>query len=382
MKMDISKYISDLLFEYECVIVPGLGGFVTNYRPATIHPVQHLFRPPAKTVLFNAELTNNDGLLAGHIAGAENIPFAQALEALEAFAKDTLAEIRAGKRVKLASVGELYSGVEGTLLFDQDEKINYLKASYGLGSFISPAISRKYRKTVKSPEPVFIDRRDKKPVRKRKELVTLMLILLPLMILFGWVTVKTGMWNGSPANKTSLVPGITEQVAETADLTPQTNPDGIADISNAEADMEGVTTATNENTFSNNDENHLSAGEIPFEKTTVIPETETIKTQQPENERNVEAADKPSAEHTSAASPVITQKMYYLIGGSFASDANAEKQSEKYRSLGYENSRIIGRAPNGFFRVSIAAYQRKNEALAELRKIRESVNPHAWVLRK
>jgi hypothetical protein len=37
--MKLDHYISQLLFRYDCVIVPNLGGFVTNYKPATINPV-------------------------------------------------------------------------------------------------------------------------------------------------------------------------------------------------------------------------------------------------------------------------------------------------------------------------------------------------------
>jgi hypothetical protein len=38
--MKIEQYISELLYKYDCVIVPGLGGFVANYKSATIQPIQ------------------------------------------------------------------------------------------------------------------------------------------------------------------------------------------------------------------------------------------------------------------------------------------------------------------------------------------------------
>jgi len=48
--MDISSYISELLFEHDCVIIPNFGGFICNYKPADIHPIQNTVSPPAKAI--------------------------------------------------------------------------------------------------------------------------------------------------------------------------------------------------------------------------------------------------------------------------------------------------------------------------------------------
>ena len=34
-------YINELLFDHDCVIVTDLGGFIANYRPASINPALH-----------------------------------------------------------------------------------------------------------------------------------------------------------------------------------------------------------------------------------------------------------------------------------------------------------------------------------------------------
>jgi cell division protein FtsN len=82
------------------------------------------------------------------------------------------------------------------------------------------------------------------------------------------------------------------------------------------------------------------------------------------------------------SSPAIsTGKMFYLIGGSFAKIENADKLIARYSQKGF-NPQIIGQASNGYYRVSIMAYLRKEEAMEELRRIRESEIPGAWVLRQ
>ena len=76
--MAIANYLKDLLYRYDCVIVPNFGGFITNTTSAHIHRSSHTFYPPSKQVGFNVNLSHNDGLLANYIAKLENISFDQA----------------------------------------------------------------------------------------------------------------------------------------------------------------------------------------------------------------------------------------------------------------------------------------------------------------
>ncbi|MCK5765559.1 MAG: SPOR domain-containing protein, partial [Bacteroidales bacterium] len=68
----IDRYISELLFDHDCVILPGVGGFLTNYSGARIHPIRHSFQPAARTLVFNANLRTNDGLLIDYVSRAQS----------------------------------------------------------------------------------------------------------------------------------------------------------------------------------------------------------------------------------------------------------------------------------------------------------------------
>ena len=81
--MKLDHYISKLLFRYDCVIVPNLGGFVTNYKPANIHPIKNTFYPPSKGISFNKNLIHNDGLLANAISQENGISYEKALSIIE-----------------------------------------------------------------------------------------------------------------------------------------------------------------------------------------------------------------------------------------------------------------------------------------------------------
>ena len=71
MKFDIIQHIKELFVHHDCIIIPGFGGFILNYRPAEISDHQNFFRPPGKDISFNKSLIHNDGLLINKISQAE-----------------------------------------------------------------------------------------------------------------------------------------------------------------------------------------------------------------------------------------------------------------------------------------------------------------------
>ena len=79
---DMQKYVVELLFKHDCVIIPNLGGFVAQYKSAALDDVTGFFSPPSKQILFNINLKNNDGLLANEIAQHKQITYNEANELL------------------------------------------------------------------------------------------------------------------------------------------------------------------------------------------------------------------------------------------------------------------------------------------------------------
>ena len=61
MNKTISKYISELLFLHDCVIIPEFGGFVGNNKSAVLNEITRTISPPSKEILFNLNLQTNDG---------------------------------------------------------------------------------------------------------------------------------------------------------------------------------------------------------------------------------------------------------------------------------------------------------------------------------
>lgn len=66
--IEITHYIEDLLLHNDCVIVPGLGGFIAQDCSAYYVEEEEIFLPPYRSVSFNPRLTMNDGLLVNEVA--------------------------------------------------------------------------------------------------------------------------------------------------------------------------------------------------------------------------------------------------------------------------------------------------------------------------
>jgi len=133
--VDISAFIRELLFGHDCVIVPGFGGFIGNYSPASIDKASGTFYPPVKQISFNRNLNHNDGLLVGTISGSSKINYADARFLVEEFVADLRKRLEKGERVVFDNIGIFTNNQEGSLQFEPDRSANYHLDSFGLESF-------------------------------------------------------------------------------------------------------------------------------------------------------------------------------------------------------------------------------------------------------
>ncbi|RTY70391.1 SPOR domain-containing protein [Flavobacterium sp. GSP27] len=140
--MKIELYIAQLLYRYQCVTVPGFGAFLTEIQSAKRNESTNSFSPPKKMIAFNANLKNNDGLLANHIALAEKTSYEYAVSAIqyEVFTwKKTLEE---NELFSIKNVGDLHLNADKNIVFTPYDQTNYLTSSFGLAPFVSPLVKR------------------------------------------------------------------------------------------------------------------------------------------------------------------------------------------------------------------------------------------------
>ncbi|MCQ2235607.1 MAG: SPOR domain-containing protein [Bacteroidales bacterium] len=136
----ITRHISSMLYDHECVIVPGLGAFITNSVDATIDVNRGLLLPPRKEVVFNIQLTHNDGLLTNCIAQSEKITYSEAAMRIKGFVDTLKSDLQSGEIVTLPHLGKMALLKNDAIAFTSDSKMNYLSESYGLGSISAPVL--------------------------------------------------------------------------------------------------------------------------------------------------------------------------------------------------------------------------------------------------
>lgn len=144
--MVLEHYISELLYRYNCVMVPGLGAFLTQMKSAVIHGSTNAFYPPSKIISFNEQVVTNDGLLVSYMADIEKISYEEMLMKV----LDTTAEwkrrLQNGEKLLFHNIGELKLNTAGKIQFQPHYSVNYLTSSFGLASFVSVPVTREVLK--------------------------------------------------------------------------------------------------------------------------------------------------------------------------------------------------------------------------------------------
>lgn len=135
--MKLENYIADLLYRYDCVIVPNFGGFVAN--PKSAKQINTIFTPPFKQISFNSLLVENDGLLANYIASTDKMPYKTAVNFI-AFEVQEWIDKLLSEELELEGIGTLHN-INDTIQFEPCNKVNYLTSSFGLDAVVANKIA-------------------------------------------------------------------------------------------------------------------------------------------------------------------------------------------------------------------------------------------------
>lgn len=175
--MILANYINDLLYRYDCVIIPDFGGFVTNKKGAKLDRNTNTIHPPSKQITFNRHLKVSDGLLANYIASSENISFEKATTAISLSVIKWQNEIQT-KPIEIGSVGVLSINKNNQIIFEPNNKINFLAESFGLSAVASSSIER--NKEIIKPLIPLVEKQEKRGVPNFIKYVATAAILLTL----------------------------------------------------------------------------------------------------------------------------------------------------------------------------------------------------------
>ncbi len=140
--MDIVSHINELLFRYECVIIPGFGAFLTHHQSAYVDTETNVFMPPSKSLSFNKQLQTNDGLLTNHLAMTYGLSYREALEDLREQVQIWTDQLENKTPLHFVGIGVLQSNAEGKWQFIPNPENIFQATSFGLAPVQSSIVNR------------------------------------------------------------------------------------------------------------------------------------------------------------------------------------------------------------------------------------------------
>ena len=135
MIYSVEDHIKELLFRHDCVIIPNFGGLVSNPVSSKINTVSGTIFPPSKLIVFNKNLSINDGLLINHISKKEKISVDDSKNVVFDFSKKITDSLITERSMRLNNIGLFTLGSEDNIIFHQDIANNFDLNSFGFESF-------------------------------------------------------------------------------------------------------------------------------------------------------------------------------------------------------------------------------------------------------
>lgn len=133
--IELGRHIEILLLDYECVIVPGLGGFMAHHVEARFDESDNMFLPPLRTLGFNPQLKLNDSLLAQSYVEAYDLSYPEAVNRIEEEVNELKQHIQNEGSYKINDVGTISLNGDGNYEFEPCEAGILTPWLYGLGAF-------------------------------------------------------------------------------------------------------------------------------------------------------------------------------------------------------------------------------------------------------
>lgn len=386
--MRISKYISDLLFEYECVVIPGFGGFISNEIPAGIDANQHNFNPPSKKIVFNASLRVNDGLLVNHIATSEGISYSDARLRVESFVRKCSTALEYGKRIHFQKIGWIEKSHEGNLEFDPDHSQNYNGNAFGLAAFISPPVKREQNIRInkkfrdRKPAPAVKEKRRSTSNKEPRYISINLMTVIILAIVTTLFVMNYSNFKDLYKQYGTSVPFFYPSAGEFFIYNIDNFFTNGLEAGQQKPDEDVAVTETSTNKILREKSSSIAENDVTVqpEKPSGLPESGVSEVSAKTPEKQALNETSPAIKEKSPAGQVQkeTTIRYHIIAGSFENHENARQLVDQLRSKGFGAS-IIGQNKYGMFRVSFEGFARKEDAEKQLAVIRENENQSAWI---
>lgn len=383
--IELAQHIEVLLLENDCVIVPGLGGFVAHYTPAMRVAEENVFLPPTRIIGFNPQLKMNDGLLVQSYMAVYDTDFSDATRIVEKEVAHIFTALHEEGKVDLPNIGELRYSIHGIYDFvPYDHKITtpYL---YGLDSFEMQELAELKKpymeKNIRYSVPVVPeDKKRRFEIKFNRSYLSNAVAMIAVVALFFFLSTPIENTEVVEGNYAQLLPNELFEMIEKESLA--INPIVVS----RKADTPKASAQKNTGQKAKKKVVPVAVREVKVGQANAqnAPVVSQPKQQAAEVSSSTSVTTKSEIQKTTArtvAPSLVSAQKYHVIIASVGTEKDAEAMAKQLIEKGYPHAKAI--VGDGKMRVSIESCGTETEAYQALNRVRQNETyKNAWVLKK
>lgn len=163
--LEIERHIARLLLDSDCLIIPGLGGFVVHHSCAVFNSERNVFSPPKRILGFDNRLSMSDSVLAQSIVDHSDMSIPEAMRSVEHDVDELRRKIEEAGKYTINGIGTLRKSASVAKSYD----FTPCSASFvSPGLYGLPDVDAEPLQTESVEEPVVVLEKETEPLPSGK----------------------------------------------------------------------------------------------------------------------------------------------------------------------------------------------------------------------
>lgn len=390
--ISVDKYIRNLLYEQNCVIIPGFGGLITHHVHSQYNADRKQYAPSRKKIAFNEVLKQDDGLLVHTIRRQERIDQNLAVELVRQYVKTLSAKISLEGRGEVVGVGNFSQNGEGSLVFEPLNTVSFDTDWFGFTEIAVQKLGAK--KEIAEPVEVvstnYVANTNYAASTNYIEENPEEMMVLGEPKRRSWMKWTAAAVAAGVITYFSTIYGTVDTSSMLSSLNPLS---GLLDSMEPAREklIEEVSEDKKEGDYDLADSliREINGMSHPGTEEAVAVSTDSIDTTAPLVEPIVEV--KPAVKAEVVAAPVVAEvkkeiqpvasKKFHLVAGSFSTERTAAKLVDELKGKGYSDAIYLEHKGKELVKVSAKSYASMSEAYKGRADLEKVVGAGVWVFR-